>query len=218
MATFSPILFDLDGTLVDSSADIAAAVNRTLSGLDLPTLPRAEIVSFVGDGVRRLMVRTFDRLGVRGVDEAVARFKRDYRARCLEATRPYPGLPALLAALDPTPKAVVTNKPVAFARQILAGLGLQAHFGAVVGGDEALLKPDPAPVRLAIERLGQAEAQAAGRGLMVGDHANDVAAGRAAGLATCGVLWGFDQGAAVRPSRPDHLVATPRELAQLLGI
>ncbi len=218
MATFAPILFDLDGTLVDSSGDIAAAVNRTLAGLDLPTLPTGEIVSFVGDGVRKLMERTFARLGVGGVDAAIARFKRDYREHCLEATRPYPGLPALLAALAPTPMAVVTNKPAAFARQILAGLDLQAHFGAVVGGDEAPLKPDPAPVRLAVERLGLAPVEAAGAGLMVGDHGNDVAAGRAAGLTTCGVLWGFDQGAAVRPSRPDHLAKTPQDLAHLLGI
>ena len=214
MATFSPILFDLDGTLVDSSGDIAAAVNRTLDDLDLPRLPRNEIVGFVGDGVRKLMERTLGRLGHPGVDDAIARFKRDYRAHCLEATRPYPGLPRLLAALETTPMAVVTNKPADFAHQILAGLGLRDRFAAVVGGDEAPLKPDPAPIRLALERLG---CDAPG-GLMVGDHPNDVAAGRAAGLRTCGVLWGFDRGAAVRPSQPDHLIADAPALAQLLGI
>ncbi len=213
-AAYDPILFDLDGTLVDSSADIAVAVNRTLDGLGLDRLDDGQIVGFVGDGVRKLMLRTLDRFGRTDVDDAVARFKVEYRDHCLEATRPYPGIAELLEALAGARLGVVTNKPAAFARQILDGLGLQRHFHAVVGGDEAPLKPLPDPVLLALQRLG---AQAQG-GLMVGDHANDVLSGRAAGLCVCGVTWGFDRGHTVRESDPDHLCDSPAELKTLLKI
>ncbi len=209
-----PILFDLDGTLVDSSADIAAAVNRTLDGLGLDRLDDGQILGYVGDGVRKLMGRTLDRFGRTDIDDAVAGFKADYRDHCLEATRPYPGIVDLLDALDGAQLGVVTNKPAAFAGRILTGLGLQHHFSAVVGGDEAALKPLPDPALLALKRL---DAPARG-GLMVGDHSNDVLSGRAAGLCTCGVTWGFDRGRMVRESRPDHLCDSVDELRLLLRV
>ncbi len=209
---FDFVLFDLDGTLVDSSGDLTGAVNATLGSLGLPPLSRAEIVSFVGDGARKLLTRTLARFGRDEVDEAVARFKAAYRARCLDETRPYPGVPELLARLAGLPLGVVSNKPAEFARQVLDGLGLGARFGAVVGGDEAELKPSPAPLRLAMTRLGLA----GGRGLMVGDHTNDLGAGRAAGLATCGVTWGLDLGRAVRAGDADYLCDSPAELAGIV--
>lgn len=209
---FDPILFDLDGTLVDSSQDIAAAVNRTLESLGISRLPEPEIVGFVGDGVRKLMLRTLQRDPRADVDRAVAVFKSDYRQNCLNATQAYPGMAAVLQACAGVQLGVVTNKPIDFASEILEGLGILHHFGAVVGGDEAPLKPDPAPIRLALERLGAT----ADGGLMIGDHANDIHAGRAAGLHTCGVTWGFDGGRLVSQSDPDHLCPSPKALENIL--
>ncbi|HOX44956.1 MAG TPA: HAD-IA family hydrolase [Myxococcota bacterium] len=209
---FDFVLFDLDGTLVDSSGDLTTAVNAALAELDLPPLTRADIVSFVGDGARKLLERTLARFGRTEVDEAVRLFKAAYRLRCLDETRPYPGVPALLEALCSLPLGVVSNKPAEFARQVLDGLGLSGRFGAVVGGDEAALKPNPAPLHLAMARLGVAGR----RGLMVGDHTNDLGAGRAAGLATCGVTWGLDGGRAVRADRADFLCSVPAEVERLV--
>ena len=209
-----PILFDLDGTLIDSSLDIAAAVNRTMQDLDLPELPHDEIIGYVGDGVRKLMRRVFAKHGCPNLDEAVRAFKADYLSNCLGQTRPYPGIEDLLDKLRPYKLAVVTNKPVAMARRILAGLRLDGHFSAVVGGVETPIKPLPDPLHLALSRLGEGTQG----GLMVGDHPNDILAGRAAGLATCGVCWGFDEGRAIVDLGPDKLVRKPAELSDwLLG-
>jgi phosphoglycolate phosphatase len=211
-ARFGFVLFDLDGTLVDSIGDLTCAVHVALAELGLAPLDRQEIAGFVGDGARKLLARTLARYGRTDVDRAVALFKAAYRARCLTETRPFPGIPELLEALSGLPRAVVSNKPAEFARQILTGLGLMRHFGAVVGGDEAPLKPSPEPIRLARARLGEPP----GAGLMVGDHTNDLGAGRAAGLTTCGVTWGFDAGRAVRAGGADHLCDTPLQLKTLI--
>lgn len=198
---FTPILFDLDGTLVDSGRDIAEAANRTLLRLGLQLLPEEEIVSFVGDGIRRFMKRTLGPHPGLDIDAAVRDFRADYRKNCLVHTRPYPGILELLHDLKGRPVGVVTNKPAGFSRAILDGLSMSAHVGALVGGDEAELKPEPDPLFLACERLGVEP----GTGLMVGDFENDIQAGRAAGMRTCGVLWGLDRGAAVRRAGADFI-------------
>ncbi len=212
MARYDPILFDLDGTLIDSGPDIVTAVNHTLGELGVAPLAPERIIGMVGDGVRRLMQRVLQQESGPQLDDAVARFKAHYRRHCLVATRAYPGIPELLERLGGLRLAVVTNKPHEFACQVLAGLDLLRHFGAVVGGDEALLKPRPEPLLLALQRL---DAPAA-RAIMVGDFANDVLAGQAAGLATCGTLWGFDAGSSLSPHRPDHRCRSAAELERLL--
>jgi phosphoglycolate phosphatase len=212
---FSPILFDLDGTLVDSSQDLAQAVNRTLQALSLPPLPDQQIVRFVGDGVHKLMERTLKQSGRGDIEQALALFKSDYRQHCLIHTQPYPGIKKLLQELVDlqTPMGVVTNKPIEFARAVLDGLSLLPCFGAVVGGDETdKLKPHSQPIELCLQRL----LASAANGLMVGDHSNDVLAGRDAGIKTCGVLWGFDQGVAARAAGPDYLCVDVPSLRQLL--
>lgn len=212
-ARYNPILFDLDGTLVDSGRDIAESVNRTLEANQLQQLPPEEIISFVGDGVRRLMERTLKRVGRDNVDEMVKAMRADYREHCLVHTLPYPGIMELLADLRGAKIAVVTNKVADFARIILDGLELTPHIQALVGGDETKrLKPDPEPVMLACQRLGVEP----GRGIMIGDHANDILAGRNAGMTACGVLWGFDRGTSVTAVAPDHTCSEVSALKNLL--
>jgi len=213
---FDPILFDLDGTLVDSSKDIAVSVNFTLEELGLAPLAEEEIVGFVGDGVRWLMRRALSRVGSTEVDQAVRRFKEFYAGQCLVHTQPYPGIAALLSDLGQHGAAigVVTNKPVAFARAILDGLGLAAHLACVVGGDETRnLKPAPDPLLLACQRLGRPPEP----GIMIGDSTNDIAAGKAAAMTTCKIHWGF---ATKREDplgeRPDFKCKTVEELSALL--
>jgi len=213
-ARFNPILFDLDGTLVDSGADIARAVNVTFAELGLPALEEGEITRQVGDGVRKLVVRCLDLAGAGlDVDETIQRFRRHYRRHAVDLTRPYPGVVELLGRLPAEHLAVVTNKPGDFARQVLEGLDLLRFFSVVIGGDETERpKPDPQPLREACRRLGTKPTG----GIMIGDYENDVAAGRAAGMSTCGVLWGFAGNESVRRAGPDHLCADVAALQELL--
>lgn len=209
---FTPVLFDLDGTLVDSGKDIAEACNRTLVRLGLETLPEAEIISYVGDGIRRLMEKTLAGQPDGDIDAAVEDFRADYFDNCLVHTVPFPGIMDLLRELKDHPVGVVTNKPARFSKLIIDGLDMSAFVDSMVGGDEAPLKPAPEPLLLACERLGVEP----GPGLMVGDFVNDISAGRAAGLKTCGVLWGLDGGAGIKEHGADFVCGTVAELRDVI--
>ncbi len=166
------VVFDLDGTLIDSAPDIAAAANAMLREIGREALPLQRIVSFVGNGVPKLVERCLDATGGRdeaGFRAALAIFRRVYDADPATLTRPYPGVPELLEALAGAGFAlgICTNKPEAPSRAILEALGLAGRFGAVVGGDTLpVTKPDPAPLHEAVSRLGggadEATAKAAG--------------------------------------------------------
>jgi phosphoglycolate phosphatase len=179
------VLWDLDGTLVDSGADIASAIARMLRRTGRAPLPEATIRGFVGEGARRLVDRCVRAAGGDPSGEDLAIFLDEYRGRLVERTVVYPGVPALLARVR-APMAVVTNKPEDLACGILAALGLAHHFPVVIGGDTLpVRKPDPEPLREALRRLGATE------GVMVGDGAPDVGAARAAGMPMIGVGWGI---------------------------
>jgi len=178
-------VFDLDGTLVDSVADLAASVNHALDAVGLPGRSLEEVRGFVGEGARRLLERAVaprDDL----LDPALAAWQAHYEVHLLDRTRPYPGVEAALAAAGRT-LAVLTNKPGPMARRILDGLGLSRRFAEVVGGGEAPRKPDPAGLLALAARLGASREET----VFVGDSAVDVATGRAAGVKVIGVTWGL---------------------------
>jgi phosphoglycolate phosphatase len=209
------VVFDLDGTLVDSVGDIGAAANRMLVRLapSAPPLPLPTVRSFVGDGARELVARVLARAGVDApVDEALGVFLEAYRAGLLETTRPYPGVVEGLDALADRSLAVLTNKPGDMSRAILEGLGLAGRFFRVYGGgDVPGRKPDPTGLRLLLEEVGAAPAEA----LMVGDSRVDVRTGRNAGTRVAGVTYGLDsEGLAADP--PDLLVDSLVDLAHRL--
>jgi phosphoglycolate phosphatase len=185
----SAIILDLDGTLIDSRADLATGVNLTRRDLGLPPLEPALIASYVGEGVRRLLTRALPECpGL--LEEALELNHRHYCEHLLDATRLYPGVaPALEHLRDAGfSLAVVTNKPRPFTDLILEGLGVAPLFSAVVGGGDCpQLKPDPAPLRLVLEQLQATPAAS----WMVGDHFTDLEAGRRAGLHTCFCRYGF---------------------------
>jgi phosphoglycolate phosphatase len=185
----SGILFDLDGTLIDSRADLALAVNLTREELGLPSIPPAQVTGYVGEGVRKLLVRALPECPGR-LDQALAINERHYCAHLLDQTRLYPGVrPALerLRALG-YGLMVVTNKPRLFTDRILDGLGLGPLLAAVVGGGDCPeLKPDPAPLLLALDRAGCAVQGS----WIAGDHFTDLEAGRRAGLQRCYCRYGF---------------------------
>jgi phosphoglycolate phosphatase len=198
------VVFDLDGTLIDSAPDIAAALNRTLAAQGLPALPVHQVAAMVGDGARVLLARAFAAHQVSpdaaGLDRATAAYLADYAANGLVATLPYPNVAQTLAALDKAGwrMAVCTNKPETAARAILGGLGL-GPFAVVAGGDTfPVRKPHPGHLARTLGAAGMTSA------VMVGDHHNDMAAARGCGLKCVWASWGYaasDPGAdAVAPS------------------
>ncbi len=215
------LLFDLDGTLVDSVPDLAAAANRLLAELGRDPLGEAEVAAMVGDGVAKLVERA---LAARQVEDAatatcVARFVTLYEANATARTRPYPGVPQVLTELAAAGAAlaVCTNKPEQATRAVLDGLGLARFFPVVLGGDSlAARKPDPAPLIAALDRLDVAPAAAA----MVGDHRNDVLAAQGAGAAAIFARYGYGLatlGALEPAAMIDTFAELPRALHGLFG-
>ncbi len=200
----SPVLLDLDGTLIDSLADIAATTNHVRAAFGLPPLPTAAVRGMIGDGATMLLRRALADAG-REVPVAAAWtvYQDHHEAQCTQEVRFYPGVPETLARWRESgrPLGVVTNKPERFARRILEHLDLMRFFGAVVGGDSAAgRKPDPGPLRAALDRL---DASPTG-GLMAGDGLQDLRAGRAVGLRTAAALYGFHDPAVLRAEGADQ--------------
>jgi phosphoglycolate phosphatase len=200
-------LFDLDGTLVDSVADLATAVNLLRGELDLPPLPREAVRSYVGDGATLLVQRALPP-GLYS-DRQLQRFLQLYGDHLLEETTIYPGIRDFLETLHDRRLAVVTNKPLVLTLRLLDGLHLRRFFPVVLGGDSCRAKkPDPAPVVEALRQLLRPPESA----VLIGDHHTDLRAGRAAGVRTCFCAWGIGETGGVAS---DFFAATPFDLPRL---
>jgi len=208
------VIFDLDGTLVDSLGDIAAAMNRSLAARGLPTHPVDAYRTFIGEGVQKLAERV---LPPGHQDEKAAllqAYQADYAEHLLETSTPYPGIPELLDALAARglPMAVLSNKPDAPTRRIVEALLGRWRFQAVAGERPGVpRKPDPA----AALELARAMDVAAPAVSFVGDTLVDVFTARAAGMRPLGVLWGFRAREVAAAGVPT--VQHPRELLSLLA-
>jgi phosphoglycolate phosphatase len=208
------LVFDLDGTLVDSSRDIAAAANAALARVapGAAPIPLDAVLSFVGEGARLLVERCLAHVGSDlPADAVLPVYLECYAARLLDTTYLYPGVAEALGALAGPDLAVLTNKPGDMSRAILNGLGVGARFARVWGaGDVPARKPDPAGLLRLMADLGALAEET----WMVGDSATDVAAARAAGVRVAGVSWGFHPGA-LREARPDRMFDRPADLVAL---
>lgn len=216
------VLFDLDGTLVDSAPDLALAVDRMLRDLGQESVGEERVREWVGNGARRLVERALTgrldgRLEADQLEPALEIFFGHYADCLVESTCAYPGVTEALEQLHlrGLPLAVVTNKPARFTMPLLAHLGLRRYFHAVVSGDTLPhRKPDPGPLLLAAEQCGVAP----GAALMVGDSDNDVRAARAAGMPVACVPYGYNHGDDIAAAGPDlileSLLALPGALEQ----
>lgn len=196
---YDGVIFDLDGTLIDSVPDLALALNALLDEEGLPRVREDQVPAFVGQGARVLVTKAMaavgrplsgDAAGAADLERLHDRFVALYEAKPVERTRPYDGAVAVLRGLHARGVilGVCTNKPQGPTEGVLRALGLDDLFAAVVGG--GLIperKPDPAPLRLTLEKMGVAPARAA----MVGDTPYDVGAARAAGVASVIVDFGY---------------------------
>jgi phosphoglycolate phosphatase len=212
------LVLDLDGTLVDTVPDIAAALNRLMAQRGLPLFSRPETAAMVGDGVAKLVERAFAARGVAQDAAALHDFSRDYTAHVAADSVLYPGVGEVLQSLDRDGwrLAVCTNKPEAAARALLEALGVAPLIAAVGGGDSfPVRKPDPEHVRATLRQAG-GEATSA---VMLGDHANDVAAAAGVGMPCIFAAWGYGplamaEGAAAVASDMTAVPAIARRLLE----
>ena len=184
------VVFDLDGTLVDSARDLADSGNALLATHGVTPLPRAQIVRMVGDGARELVRRLLAASAVDvPLDSALEKFLEEYDRRLVATTRPYDGIVEMLDRVATIARlAVLTNKPEHATRRLLAALDLDRYFWDVIGGDTAVArKPDPAGLLSLVRRAGLPSTRA----LMVGDSVADVRTAVAAAVPACLTRYGF---------------------------
>ncbi len=197
-------LFDLDGTLVDSVADISTSINLLRGEVGLEPLSRLDVGTKVGDGARSLVERSLPE-GVFS-DECFELFLQLYAEHVCEETYLYPGILDFLNAHQPCQLAVVTNKPTGLSKKLLENLGVRDCFAAVLGPEYCpAKKPDPAPVLEALRILKSRPELT----VMIGDHHTDLIAGRAAGIKTCFCAWGIGEDGGISY---DYLAETPTDL------
>lgn len=192
------LLFDLDGTLIDSRADLAAAVNRMRALHALPPLPLATVSAYVGDGVRILAVRSLEGAPV-DPDLATREISAAYAEHLVDATTAYPGVDASLRALRAAGHllALVTNKPAPHAQRLLDHFRWTPLFAVILGGgDTPELKPSPLPLLEAMRRTGHTPENS----WMIGDHHTDLEAARRAGVRSIFLHSGFGHPAAETPT------------------
>jgi phosphoglycolate phosphatase len=215
---FRCLLFDLDGTLVDSRADLVKSVNLTLREMGLSELTQPRVMSFVGEGIHLLLERALaaalGRLPTTlEAERGLLSYRRHYSEHLLDETVPYADVESMLAHFALLPKAVVTNKPYGFTIELLNGLNLTRWFRAIIGGDTlADRKPSPEPLLEAARRCDASPADC----LMVGDSRVDMEAGRAAGMTTCGFVGGFRGRDELVEAKADMLIGTFSELREVV--
>jgi len=212
----SLIVFDLDGTLIDSLEDLADAMNAVLSNAGHPTHPIHAYRHFVGDGIENLVRRAMPAARREDHDHAallLAGMRDEYRLRGMHKTRPYPGIPAMLDALRDAgiACAILTNKPQAAAEQIVSALFSSFPFAALVGARPNMpVKPDPAGLDLLLAEIGCGPADA----IYVGDTDTDMKTGRSRSLFTLGVAWGFRPVEELQSNGADHIVNDPADIVE----
>lgn len=215
MISADALCFDLDGTLIDSGDDLVQATIHSLHGLGIDPPPPEVIIGYVGGGARGLLQGSLGEAATpERLEAGLAAFIDYYGAHLLDHTLPYPGVEEVLRHFFATrPLAVITNKPEAFSRTILEGLGLAGYFREILGYDSVeRKKPHPEGILQVLQGWGVEPTRA----VMVGDSDHDILAGKAAGTVTVAVAYGFKPPEELASLGPDYLIHDIRELIALV--
>ena len=206
------IIFDLDGTLIDSKKHIATAVNLTLNDMGVKSLPDQVIYGYVGEGVRELLKQSVGTDNELRCGEALKIFRRHYFDHLLDTTRFHPGIDEILSHFSNKAKAIATNKQTDYTMAILEGLNVLDQFEMVIGSEGTQeLKPHPAMILKAIEGLKVSRSKT----VMVGDSVLDIQAAQAAGVKSCAVGYGMGVRHRLEASNPDFFCEHAKELKDL---
>lgn len=207
------MIFDLDGTLVDSKKDIVNAVNHTLKKVRLREKPFDEIVSYIGTGVYDLVSKSIDRENQDLFENALCIFKDYYSRHSADETRPYPGVIETLGYFKDKTRIIVTNRNRDTAKLTLGLLGMDKYFKEIVGGDDKnCIKPMACPLNNILARFNVEKPRA----VMIGDMDLDIIAGKNAGVYTCGVTYGIGRKEALEKAMPDYLIDDIKELKNII--
>jgi len=213
-ATFDAILFDLDGVLIDSRTPIARCINHALRALGFPEQDERSLSRYIGPPLHDAFAELLESVGADPARawEAVGLYRERYEWACIAETLVVPGIEDVLKTLAEHQRlAVATSKPVEYAVRILDALGLTRWFGSVAGPSmDTPSEPKAVTAARALDALQNPK-----RAAIVGDRLHDVAAGKANGLFTIGVLWGIGDRAELEAAGADVVVAEPRELCSL---
>jgi len=212
MRKISLIVYDFDGTLVDTLFDITDSVNMTLSEIGLPQLPRGKIRKYVGRGVERLMSQTLEGSFFTDIPKAVSLFKQHYSENLVNHTDFYPYGREILQHFKNKNQAICSNKPESFIHRILESLNGLHYFDMVIGGDSVnSKKPNPEGLNFILQRLNISADEA----LLVGDSPVDIETGRRAGVYTCIVNFGLGFPDEIAAADPDCLIDSLSELKEM---
>lgn len=206
------LIFDLDGTLVDSSVDISNALNYAIEPFGIEPVSVAETLTLIGEGVTRLIGKLIERRKANlDLPVLLDRFLDHYSAHFADYTRPFPGTEAVLQALSGPRKAIVSNKMESLTLQVLESMNLSPYFDYVAGGDTSSeKKPSPLPILRVLSHFGILAENA----VLVGDSIYDIEAGRAAGVRTIAALYGYGSPGFSREA--DYEIATIGELPEII--
>ncbi len=202
---FRVYIFDLDGTLVDSAADISSAILETLAARGCTTVTAVDLRRYIGVHLLDMYLDLGFEPGE--IDDLIAHYRRVYPERKHAATRVYPGIEEMLGGL-PGKKTTATTKGTPTTRAILEQFGLIRHFDHVQGTDGFPAKPEPHVIQRAMEAIGARPEEC----LLLGDSASDMQAGKRAGVRTCAVRWGYGDAAQMAKWSPDYWIDRPGEL------
>ncbi|MDR2709282.1 MAG: HAD-IA family hydrolase [Elusimicrobiota bacterium] len=211
---YNLLIFDLDGTLIDSQKDLATAVNLTRQWLGLKPLAVDEIRSFVGNGLKVLLQKSLPEIQGNNFEAAFAKMDEYYQEHLFDETFMYDGVLEMLKHFADVKKAVLTNKPEKFTRGLLKHFGIENYFAQIVGGDTlAFRKPDPRTILEIISQTYVAKAQT----IMIGDGVNDIKAADGAQIDSVFCLYGYTNPELVSQLKPKFFIKAPKDLISVLS-
>jgi len=214
MKKINLLIFDLDGTLVNTLEDITASVNFTLAKLGRPPLAMNTVRQYVGDGINKLLIRSFGGIPER-LEEAVMIYREHHRRNLANRSKLYPSVLETLEYYKTLPMAIITNKSLEFCHPLLDKLGIEHYFRMVIGADFGLaLKPAPDSIFKILEEFRISKEYT----MLIGDGTTDIEAGKAAGVITCAVSYGFRGEEELAKLRPDFLVHSLSELKKHFSV
>ena len=211
---YNTVIFDLDGTLVDTLKDVSDAINHALEIMGHPTISKEEARLVVGPGKDAFIAAVFKSVPDPDEKTFLKTFRDRYWDHCLDNTTLFPGLDSILDSGNGQSFAVATNKPLRFTERILTGLGIRDRFDIVLGPDDVThAKPHPEMVVKILELSGAKPQNT----LFVGDTDKDMLAGRGAGVSICGVKWGYGNQDEIARIHPDYFINNAEELKNILN-